>query len=182
MRRDSDEGVDTKTRTPNLESVSVDQSTEKILGGVRRKRHKRRKTKWKEKSLVEQQQENQPPISQISNSNFYHQHNNQQQSNNDHQSSHIVGLASSSSRSDFEIHGAEEVTINSKRDSSSSLGVHNNFRANLLTVLGKLVIWRGSRYRPTPNSANSVPTSSPLPTECIGRSTVFFSASEYSKS
>ncbi|XP_015123681.1 phospholipid-transporting ATPase ID isoform X2 [Diachasma alloeum] len=67
----------------------------------------------------------------------------------------------------------------SKRDSSSSLGGpsnrHSTLRQSLLTVLGKLVVWKGARYRPTPTTS-AIPPNSPLATECIGRSTVFFSS------
>lgn len=67
----------------------------------------------------------------------------------------------------------------SKRDSTSSLGGarHSTFRESLLTVLGKLVIWKGTRYRPTPSA---VPPNSPPSTECIGRPSVFFSSGELS--
>ncbi|XP_077275466.1 ATPase phospholipid transporting 8B isoform X2 [Temnothorax americanus] len=69
----------------------------------------------------------------------------------------------------------------SKRDSSSSLGGgsrHNTLRESLLTVLGKLVIWKGTRYRSatTASSSSLAPPSSPPATECIGRSTSFFSS------
>ncbi|XP_044589031.1 phospholipid-transporting ATPase ID isoform X3 [Cotesia glomerata] len=76
----------------------------------------------------------------------------------------------------------------SKRDSSSSLGGpsarHTTLRESLLTVLGKLVVWKGTRYRPTPTNpatgtstnSSSVPPNSPPATECIGRGTVFFSS------
>ncbi|XP_043684946.1 phospholipid-transporting ATPase ID isoform X5 [Vespula pensylvanica] len=75
----------------------------------------------------------------------------------------------------------EAVDECSKRDSSSSLGGtsrHNTLRESLLTVLGKLVIWKGSRYRSTTaaSSSSSVPPNSPPATECIGRSTSFFSS------
>lgn len=78
----------------------------------------------------------------------------------------------------------------SKRDSSSSLGGpsarHTTLRESLLTVLGKLVVWKGTRYRPTPTNpatgtstnSSSVPPNSPPATECIGRGTVFFSSGE----
>ncbi|XP_066581093.1 phospholipid-transporting ATPase ID isoform X4 [Prorops nasuta] len=73
----------------------------------------------------------------------------------------------------------------SKRASStSSLGAgrHNTLRDSLLTVLGKIVVWKGaSRYRATTASSTgasspSGPPNSPPPTECIGRSTSFFSS------
>ncbi|XP_071559320.1 phospholipid-transporting ATPase ID isoform X3 [Temnothorax nylanderi] len=69
----------------------------------------------------------------------------------------------------------------SKRDSSSSLGGgsrHNTLRESLLTVLGKLVIWKGTRYRSatTASSSSLAPPNSPPATECIGRSTSFFSS------
>lgn len=81
----------------------------------------------------------------------------------------------------------------SKRDSSSSLGGpsnrHTTLRESLLSVLGKLVVWKGTRYRPTPTNpttttsvtnSSSAPPNSPPPTECIGRGTVFFSSGESS--
>ncbi|XP_025986047.1 phospholipid-transporting ATPase ID isoform X2 [Solenopsis invicta] len=69
----------------------------------------------------------------------------------------------------------------SKRDSSSSLGGgsrHNTLRESLLTVLGKLVIWKGTRYRSATAASSSslAPPNSPPATECIGRSTSFFSS------
>ena len=71
------------------------------------------------------------------------------------------------------------------RDSTSSLGGpstarHSTLRESLLTVLGKLVVWKGTRYRATPTSSSSAPPNSPPATECIGRSTVFFSSGEFS--
>lgn len=81
----------------------------------------------------------------------------------------------------------EPVDEQSKKDSLNSLasggnnGRHNTLRESLLTVLGKLVIWRGARYRPTPtasSSSSTAPPNSPPPTECIGRSTSFFSSGE----
>lgn len=85
----------------------------------------------------------------------------------------IVNLPSSSDE-------VEPVGECSKRDSSSSLGGtrHSSLRESLLTVLGKLVVWRGtSRYRQTPTSS-SVPPNTPPATECIGRSSAFFSSGE----
>lgn len=72
----------------------------------------------------------------------------------------------------------------SKRDSSSSLGGgsrHNTLRESLLTVLGKLVIWKGTRYRSATAASSSslAPPNSPPATECIGRSTSFFSSGEF---
>ncbi|XP_044005984.1 probable phospholipid-transporting ATPase IM isoform X3 [Aphidius gifuensis] len=68
----------------------------------------------------------------------------------------------------------------SKRDSSCSIGGTNNrhvrLRESLLTVLGKLVVWKGTRYRPTSTTTTTTTQNSPPPTECIGRSTVFFSS------
>ncbi|XP_076377018.1 ATPase phospholipid transporting 8B isoform X4 [Megalopta genalis] len=86
----------------------------------------------------------------------------------------VVNLASSSDE-------VEAVGECSKRDSSSSLGGasrHNTFRESLLTVLGKLVIWKGTRYRSATaaSTSSSAPPNSPPPTECIGRSTSFFSS------
>lgn len=75
----------------------------------------------------------------------------------------------------------EQAECSIKRDSSSSLSGpsnrHSSLRESLLTVLGKLVVWKGTRYRPTPTTS-SAPPNSPPPTECIGRSTVFFSSGE----
>ncbi|XP_033230353.1 phospholipid-transporting ATPase ID isoform X2 [Belonocnema kinseyi] len=85
----------------------------------------------------------------------------------------VLNLPSSST----EIESAGEC---SKRDSSSSLGGgssrHITLRESLLTVLGKLVVWKGTRYRPTPTPSSSAPSSSPPATECIGRTTSFFSS------
>ncbi|XP_067214700.1 phospholipid-transporting ATPase ID isoform X3 [Linepithema humile] len=86
----------------------------------------------------------------------------------------VLTLASSSDE-------VEAVGECSKRDSSSSLGGgsrHNTLRESLLTVLGKLVIWKGTRYRSaTAASSSSLgPPNSPPATECIGRSTSFFSS------
>ncbi|XP_015185960.1 PREDICTED: phospholipid-transporting ATPase ID isoform X2 [Polistes dominula] len=89
----------------------------------------------------------------------------------------VLNLPSSSEEAVLE--AADEC---SKRDSSSSLGGtsrHNTtLRESLLTVLGKLVIWKGSRYRSATaaSSSSSVPPNSPPATECIGRSTSFFSS------
>ncbi|XP_046608666.1 probable phospholipid-transporting ATPase IM isoform X4 [Neodiprion virginianus] len=83
----------------------------------------------------------------------------------------IVNLPSSSD----EVEPAGEC---SKRDSSSSLGgtKHTSLRESLLTVLGKLAVWRGTaRYRQTPTSS-TVPPNTPPATECIGRSSAFFSS------
>ncbi|XP_017889668.1 phospholipid-transporting ATPase ID isoform X6 [Ceratina calcarata] len=86
----------------------------------------------------------------------------------------VVNLPSSSDE-------VEAVGECSKRDSSSSLGGasrHNTLRESLLTVLGKLVIWKGTRYRSATAASSSppVPPNSPPATECIGRSTSFFSS------
>lgn len=91
--------------------------------------------------------------------------------------SHALTLASSSDE-------VEAVGECSKRDSSSSLGGgsrHNTLRESLLTVLGKLVIWKGTRYRSatTASSSSLAPPNSPPATECIGRSTSFFSSGEF---
>ena len=87
----------------------------------------------------------------------------------------VLNLPSSST----EIEPAGEC---SKRDSSSSLGGgstrHITLRESLLTVLGKLVVWKGTRYRPTPTPSSSAPPNSPPATECIGRTTSFFSSGE----
>lgn len=93
------------------------------------------------------------------------------------QRSHALTLASSSDE-------VEAVGECSKRDSSSSLGGgsrHNTLRESLLTVLGKLVIWKGTRYRSatTASSSSLAPPNSPPATECIGRSTSFFSSGEF---
>ncbi|XP_023317727.1 probable phospholipid-transporting ATPase IM isoform X2 [Trichogramma pretiosum] len=58
---------------------------------------------------------------------------------------------------------------------------HSRLRNSLLSVLGKLVVWKGTRYRPTPTSSSSIPPSSPPPTECIGRSGGFFSSGDDSR-
>ncbi|XP_076647185.1 ATPase phospholipid transporting 8B isoform X2 [Halictus rubicundus] len=85
----------------------------------------------------------------------------------------VVNLASTSDE-------VEAVGECSKRDSSSSLGgaSRHTFRESLLTVLGKLVIWKGTRYRSAAaaSSSSSAPQNSPPPTECMGRSTSFFSS------
>ncbi|XP_051169972.1 phospholipid-transporting ATPase ID isoform X3 [Leptopilina boulardi] len=91
-------------------------------------------------------------------------------------SSHMVlNLPSSST----EIEPADEC---SKRGSLSSLGGvssrHTTLRESLLTVLGKLVVWKGTRYRPTPTPSSSAPPNSPPATECIGRTTFFSSETE----
>ncbi|XP_072752553.1 phospholipid-transporting ATPase ID isoform X4 [Anoplolepis gracilipes] len=91
------------------------------------------------------------------------------------QRSHALTLASSSDEVELAVGEC------SKRDSSSSLGGgsrHNTLRESLLTVLGKLVIWKGTRYRSATaaSSSSSVPPNSPPATECIGRSTSFFSS------
>ncbi|XP_034946393.1 phospholipid-transporting ATPase ID isoform X2 [Chelonus insularis] len=89
-------------------------------------------------------------------------------------STHVVVNFPSSSSNDVEQAGEC-----SKRDSSSSLGGPSNrhtLRESLLTVLGKLVVWKGTRYRPTPTTSSSAPPNSPPATECIGRSSVFFSS------
>ncbi|KAK0074108.1 hypothetical protein PV325_008772 [Microctonus aethiopoides] len=103
-------------------------------------------------------------------------------------STHIViNLPSSSSSPHVDVveHADGEC---SKRDSSSSLGCgggpngpsnrHSTLRESLLSVLGKLVVWKGTRYRTTQmaTTSSTAPSSSPPPTECIGRSTVFFSS------
>lgn len=93
------------------------------------------------------------------------------------QRSHALTLGSSSDE-------VEAMGECSKRDSSSSLGGgsrHNTLRESLLTVLGKLVIWKGTRYRSatSASSSSSVPPNSPPATECIGRSTSFFSSGEF---
>ncbi|KAK0161350.1 hypothetical protein PV327_009828 [Microctonus hyperodae] len=99
-------------------------------------------------------------------------------------STHIVVNLPSSSHDVVE-HADGEC---SKRDSSSSLGCgggangpgnrHSTLRESLLSVLGKLVVWKGTRYRSTQmaTTSSTAPSSSPPPTECIGRSTVFFSS------
>ncbi|KAJ8673481.1 hypothetical protein QAD02_004743, partial [Eretmocerus hayati] len=88
-----------------------------------------------------------------------------------------------------------------KRDSSSSLGNgppngatrissaaaaaaaanggSSRLRESLLSVLGKLVVWRGQRYRPTTSGSSSIPPSSPTATECIGKGpAAFFAAAD----
>ncbi|XP_043584122.1 phospholipid-transporting ATPase ID isoform X2 [Bombus pyrosoma] len=118
--------------------------------GTRRKKKKRRKTR---KKLQLQQLQLESTDSQVHS---------------------VVNLPSSSDE-------VEAVGECSKRDSSSSLGGtsrHNTLRESLLTVLGKLVIWKGTRYRSSTaaSSSPSAPPNSPPPTECIGRSTSFFSS------
>ncbi|XP_025157791.1 phospholipid-transporting ATPase ID isoform X5 [Harpegnathos saltator] len=125
-------------------------------GGSRRKRKKRRKTRSRQLQLQ------QPQLEVTA-------------GGGGQQRSHaVLTLASSSDE-------VEAVGECSKRDSSSSLGGgsrHNTLRESLLTVLGKLVIWKGTRYRSATaaSSSSSVPPNSPPPTECIGRSTSFFSS------
>ncbi|XP_033177184.1 phospholipid-transporting ATPase ID isoform X2 [Bombus impatiens] len=118
--------------------------------GTRRKKKKRRKTR---KKLQLQQLQLESTDSQVHS---------------------VVNLPSSSDE-------VEAVGECSKRDSSSSLGGtsrHNTLRESLLTVLGKLVIWKGTRYRSSTaaSSSPSAPPNSPPATECIGRSTSFFSS------
>ncbi|KAL0113748.1 hypothetical protein PUN28_012700 [Cardiocondyla obscurior] len=126
-------------------------------GSSRRKRKKRRKTQ-RSKQLQLQQ-----PQLEVSTA------------GSGQQRSHAtLTLASSSDE-------VEAVGECSKRDSSSSLGGgsrHNTLRESLLTVLGKLVIWKGTRYRSatTASSSSLAPPNSPPATECIGRSTSFFSS------
>ncbi|KYM77200.1 putative phospholipid-transporting ATPase ID [Atta colombica] len=125
-------------------------------GNNRRKRKKRRKTQRNKQQL--QLQQPQPEVT----------------TSGDLQRSHALTLASSSDE-------VEAVGECSKRDSSSSLGGgsrHNTLRESLLTVLGKLVIWKGTRYRSATaaSSSSSAPPNSPPATECIGRSTSFFSS------
>ncbi|XP_018312348.1 phospholipid-transporting ATPase ID isoform X2 [Mycetomoellerius zeteki] len=125
-------------------------------GNNRRKRKKRRKTQRNKQQLQLQQ----PQLEVTTGSGL--------------QRSHALVLASSSDE-------VEAVGECSKRDSSSSLGGgsrHNTLRESLLTVLGKLVIWKGTRYRSATaaSSSSSAPPNSPPATECIGRSTSFFSS------
>ncbi|XP_011054737.1 PREDICTED: phospholipid-transporting ATPase ID isoform X3 [Acromyrmex echinatior] len=125
-------------------------------GNNRRKRKKRRKTQRNKQQLQLQQ-----PQLEVTTSGGL-------------QRSHALALASSSDE-------VEAVGECSKRDSSSSLGGgsrHNTLRESLLTVLGKLVIWKGTRYRSATaaSSSSSAPPNSPPATECIGRSTSFFSS------
>ncbi|EFN73640.1 Probable phospholipid-transporting ATPase ID [Camponotus floridanus] len=128
-------------------------------GNGRRKRKKRRKTQQRSKLQLQQ-----PQLEVTIGS-------------GGQQRSHALTLASSSDE-------VEAVGECSKRDSSSSLGGgsrHNTLRESLLTVLGKLVIWKGTRYRSATaaSSSSSVPPNSPPATECIGRSTSFFSSGEF---
>ncbi|XP_018359518.1 PREDICTED: phospholipid-transporting ATPase ID isoform X6 [Trachymyrmex cornetzi] len=125
-------------------------------GNNRRKRKKRRKTQRNKQQLQLQQ----PQLEVTTGGGL--------------QRSHALALASSSDE-------VEAVGECSKRDSSSSLGGgsrHNTLRESLLTVLGKLVIWKGTRYRSATaaSSSSSAPPNSPPATECIGRSTSFFSS------
>ncbi|KAL6435707.1 hypothetical protein ACFW04_005540 [Cataglyphis niger] len=126
-------------------------------GNGRRKRKKRRKTQLRSKLQLQQ------PQLEVTIS-----------SGGQQRSHATLTLASSSDE-------VEAVGECSKRDSSSSLGGgsrHNTLRESLLTVLGKLVIWKGTRYRSATaaSSSSSVPPNSPPATECIGRSTSFFSS------
>ncbi|XP_014480273.1 PREDICTED: phospholipid-transporting ATPase ID isoform X7 [Dinoponera quadriceps] len=127
-----------------------------VGGGSRRKRKKRRKTRSRQLQLQQQ-----PEVTVTGGGGGQRSHA-------------VLTLASSSDE-------VEAVGECSKRDSSSSLGGvsrHNTLRESLLTVLGKLVIWKGTRYRSATaaSSSSSVPPNSPPPTECIGRSTSFFSS------
>lgn len=129
-------------------------------GNGRRKRKKRRKTQLRSKLQLQQ------PQLEVTIS-----------SGGQQRSHATLTLASSSDE-------VEAVGECSKRDSSSSLGGgsrHNTLRESLLTVLGKLVIWKGTRYRSATaaSSSSSVPPNSPPATECIGRSTSFFSSGEF---
>ncbi|XP_050447288.1 phospholipid-transporting ATPase ID isoform X4 [Cataglyphis hispanica] len=126
-------------------------------GNGRRKRKKRRKIQLRSKLQLQQ------PQLEVTIS-----------SGGQQRSHATLTLASSSDE-------VEAVGECSKRDSSSSLGGgsrHNTLRESLLTVLGKLVIWKGTRYRSATaaSSSSSVPPNSPPATECIGRSTSFFSS------
>ncbi|XP_070161450.1 phospholipid-transporting ATPase ID isoform X3 [Polyergus mexicanus] len=126
-------------------------------GNGRRKRKKRRKIQQRSKLQLQQ------PQLEVTIS-----------SGGQQRSHATLTLASSSDE-------VEAVGECSKRDSSSSLGGgsrHNTLRESLLTVLGKLVIWKGTRYRSATaaSSSSSVPPNSPPATECIGRSTSFFSS------
>lgn len=127
-------------------------------GGTRRKKKKRRKTRKKQHLQLQQL----PPLDV---------------SGDGPQAHTVLNLPSSSDE-------VEAVGECSKRDSSSSLGGasrHNTLRESLLTVLGKLVIWKGTRYRSATaaSSSSSAPPNSPPATECIGRSTSFFSSGEF---
>lgn len=129
-------------------------------GNGRRKRKKRRKIQQRSKLQLQQ------PQLEVTIS-----------SGGQQRSHATLTLASSSDE-------VEAVGECSKRDSSSSLGGgsrHNTLRESLLTVLGKLVIWKGTRYRSATaaSSSSSVPPNSPPATECIGRSTSFFSSGEF---
>ncbi|XP_011344586.1 phospholipid-transporting ATPase ID isoform X5 [Ooceraea biroi] len=127
-------------------------------GNNRRKRKKRRKTQRSKQLQLQQSSQLELTASQ-------------------QQRSHVASLTLASS-SDEVVEAGEC----SKRDSSSSLGGgsrHNTLRESLLTVLGKLVIWRGTRYHSATTattSSSSAPPNSPPATECIGRSTSFFSS------
>ncbi|XP_076288179.1 ATPase phospholipid transporting 8B isoform X2 [Lasioglossum baleicum] len=119
--------------------------------GTRKKKKKRRKTRNKQQLQLHHLQHDPSAVNQQT----------------------VVNLASSSDE-------VEAVGECSKRDSSSSLGgaSRHTFRESLLTVLGKLVIWKGTRYRSATaaSSSSSAPQNSPPPTECMGRSTSFFSS------
>ncbi|KAG6801693.1 phospholipid-transporting ATPase ID isoform X7 [Apis mellifera caucasica] len=120
-------------------------------GSSRKKKKKRRKTRKKHQLQLQQLPQDTDSTQQVHS---------------------VLNLPSSSDE-------VEAVGECSKRDSSSSLGGasrHNTLRESLLTVLGKLVIWKGTRYRSntTASSSSSAPPNSPPATECIGRSTSFF--------
>ncbi|XP_011871556.1 PREDICTED: phospholipid-transporting ATPase ID isoform X4 [Vollenhovia emeryi] len=132
-------------------------------GSSRRKRKRRRKAQRSKQQLQLQLQQSQLEVQTATGGG-------QQQ-----QRSHATFTLASSSDE------VEAVGECSKRDSSSSLGGgsrHNTLRESLLTVLGKLVIWKGTRYRSatTASSSSLAPPNSPPATECIGRSTSFFSS------
>jgi len=176
---DEGESVDTATHrgTPTMATTSTrsnndaanrrysTQEAEEDDGGSnnRRKRKKRRKTQRSKQLQLQQSSQLELTPSQ-------------------QQQSHVATLTFASSSNEM----VETVGECSKRDSSSSLGGgsrHNTLRESLLTVLGKLVIWRGTRYHSATSataSSSSAPPNSPPATECIGRSTSFFSSGEFS--
>ncbi|KAH0946694.1 hypothetical protein HN011_008747 [Eciton burchellii] len=173
---DEGESVDTATHrgTPTMATTSTrsnndaanrrystQEAEENDDGGSnnRRKRKKRRKTQRSKQLQLQQSSQLELTPSQ-------------------QQQSHVATLTFASSSNEM----VETVGECSKRDSSSSLGGgsrHNTLRESLLTVLGKLVIWRGTRYHSATSataSSSSAPPNSPPATECIGRSTSFFSS------
>lgn len=150
-------------RGANSEVAGAVQDGVHADAGPRRKKRKRRKSKNKQLQLQQ-----------------LHQLQQQQQQHQQRASTGTHVVVNFPTSCD-ELEPAAECS--KSRDSTSSLGGpssrHSTLRESLLTVLGKLVVWKGNRYRPTPTSSSSAPPNSPPATECIGRSTVFFSSGEF---